>query len=190
MKRNLWVSFKEKSILSESQRKIIESLDPFIICAGISTFLRGHLNDIISKNFTKSYKFLLVTDDYTHPEKGRVEGATKWLAHIMEHNRLSLKFTAIITKKNSKENVIGPRFLLKGACVSIFEAIQHSDIYCKPRIMPTEYSNTYSSVFLNSKIDVIINLGIQNYCVLLASTNVYTNRYFTQIYIIYVLAFR
>ncbi|GAA5802043.1 hypothetical protein HPULCUR_007503 [Helicostylum pulchrum] len=47
---------------------------------------------------------------------------------------------------------------LKGACIGIFEAIQHSDMYCKPHIMQSEDPTTSSSVFLNSKPDAIVNL--------------------------------
>ncbi|GAA5800341.1 hypothetical protein HPULCUR_005768 [Helicostylum pulchrum] len=49
---------------------------------------------------------------------------------------------------------------LKGTCIGICEAIQHSDMYCKPHIMQSEDSITSSSVFLNSKPDAIVNLDI------------------------------
>ncbi|GAA5800888.1 hypothetical protein HPULCUR_006327 [Helicostylum pulchrum] len=50
--------------------------------------------------------------------------------------------------------------LKEGAGIGIFEAIQHSDMYCKPHIMQSEDSTTSSSVFLNSKPDAIVNLDI------------------------------
>ncbi|KAG2235803.1 hypothetical protein INT48_001029 [Thamnidium elegans] len=59
-----------------------------------------------------------------------------------------------------RENEINLRSLLEGAGIGIFEAIQNSDIYCKPRIMSSEDLTTSSSVFLNSKPDAIINLDI------------------------------
>ncbi|KAI9258435.1 hypothetical protein EDC94DRAFT_675763 [Helicostylum pulchrum] len=50
--------------------------------------------------------------------------------------------------------------LKERAGIGIFEAIKHSDMYCKPHIMQSEDSTTSSSVFLNSKPDAIVNLDI------------------------------
>ncbi|GAA5804855.1 hypothetical protein HPULCUR_010363 [Helicostylum pulchrum] len=62
--------------------------------------------------------------------------------------------------KDPTEGDIKPTFLLTGAGIGIFEAVKHSDMYCKPRIMQSKDSTTSSSVFLNSKPDAIVNLDI------------------------------
>ncbi|GAA5800174.1 hypothetical protein HPULCUR_005599 [Helicostylum pulchrum] len=50
--------------------------------------------------------------------------------------------------------------LKEGAGIGIFEAVRHSVMYGKPLIMQSEDLSTSSSVFLNSKPDVIVNLDI------------------------------
>ncbi|KAI9261334.1 hypothetical protein EDC94DRAFT_127399 [Helicostylum pulchrum] len=145
-------------MLTENQKRFIMSLSPLSVCTEIGSFLFSDLKGIISNNSTKSYKFLLVMDKYTYG-LGQSESVTlKWLTYTLEYSRRSLNY--IITTKTPRESDIIPSFLLKGACIGIFEAIQHSYMYCKPHIMQSEDPTTSSSVFLNSKPDAIINLDI------------------------------
>ncbi|GAA5804836.1 hypothetical protein HPULCUR_010344 [Helicostylum pulchrum] len=156
--KNPWIMFKKKWMLTENQKKFISSLSPLSVCAGISSFLFSDLKGIISNNSTKSYKFLLVTDRYTYWFAESESVDLTWLKYILEYNRRSLNF--IVTTKAQRRNIIIPSFLLAGAGICTFEAIQHSDMYCKPRIMQSKDLTTSSSVFLNSKPDAIVNLDI------------------------------
>ncbi|GAA5815457.1 hypothetical protein MFLAVUS_008968 [Mucor flavus] len=145
--------------LTEVQKEFIQSLCPFIIRTAIDVTLFGNMKDIISNNFSKSYEFLLLMDKYSN-QYNRYNGMVPRLAYILECNRRSLNCITTINKIEPKEKDIDPSFLLYGASKGVFEAIQHSDIYCKPRIVSSEDSNTSSSVFLNSKPDAIVNLDI------------------------------
>lgn len=73
---------------------------------------------------------------------------------------------------------------LEGASQYALNAIQNSDMYCKPRILPTDYAASRSSIFLNSKPDSIMNIGnITTYCnIKVIFTSVlytFTSRYYT-----------
>ncbi|KAI9255880.1 hypothetical protein EDC94DRAFT_678176 [Helicostylum pulchrum] len=153
-----WIMFKKKWMLTENQKKFIASLSPLSLCARISSFLFSDLKGIISNNSTKSYKFLLVTDKYTYGIFQSESVNLTWLKYILDYNRRSLNY--IVTTITPTESDIEPPFLLAGAGISVFEAIQHSDMYCKPHILQSEDSTTSSSVFLNSKPDAIVNLDI------------------------------
>ncbi|GAA5800242.1 hypothetical protein HPULCUR_005667 [Helicostylum pulchrum] len=152
-----WIKFKKRWMLTENQKQFIMSLSPLSVCAGISSFIFRDLKDIISNNSTKSYKFLLVTDEYTYGSGLSDYVTLTWLAYILEYNRRSLN--SIVTNIDPTKNNIMPSTLLEGASIGIFEAIQHSDMYRKPLIMQSEDPTASSSVFLNSKPDAIISLG-------------------------------
>ncbi|GAA5798335.1 hypothetical protein HPULCUR_003737 [Helicostylum pulchrum] len=153
-----WVRFRNEWMLTENQKIFIASISPLSVNAEISSFLFGYLKDIVSNNFTKSYKFLLAKDIYFEPYNTFEQVNLKWLEYILEYNRRSLN--SIVTSVAPWESDIVPKFLLRGAGIGIFEAIQHSDMYCKPLIIQSEDLSTSSSVFLNSKPDVIVNLDI------------------------------
>lgn len=146
-------------MLSESQKKFIQSLSSFSVSAEISTFLFGRIKDIISNNFTMRYEFLLVTDIYSNQSSISIN-MIKWLIRFLEYNIRSLNSIVTIAKIDLDTDYVNLQYLLKGAGSGIFETIQHSDIYCEPRIMLSEDLTPSSSVFLNSKPDAIINLGI------------------------------
>ncbi|KAI8087466.1 hypothetical protein BDF21DRAFT_450576 [Thamnidium elegans] len=110
------------------------------------------MKDIISNNFTKSYKSMLVTDEYCC-DGVRLKDDIKCIID-------ALIPIVTIAKIYLEESEIWSRSILEGVGIGIFEAIRHSDIYCKPRIVPSEDSKISSSVFLNSKPDIIINLDI------------------------------
>ncbi|GAA5812706.1 hypothetical protein MFLAVUS_006164 [Mucor flavus] len=129
--------------LSEVQKKFIQSLCPSIIFAEIGIAFFGDMKDIIS---TTSFCYLRI---YT----------LIWALDI--HVRRSLNCITTINKIELGEYNFKWRNLLYGAGIGIFETIQHSDIYCSPRIMPSEDLNISSSVFLNSKPNAIINLGMR-----------------------------
>ncbi|GAA5806592.1 hypothetical protein HPULCUR_012132 [Helicostylum pulchrum] len=153
-----WIIFQKRWMLTENQKQFIMSLSPLSVCAGISSFLFSDLKDMFSNNSTKSYKFLLVTDKYTYGFDQSESVNLTWLEYILEYNRRSLNY--IVTNIDPLESDIEPPFLLKGAGIGIFEAVRHSVMYGKPLIMQSEDLSTSSSVFLNSKPDVIVNLDI------------------------------
>ena len=155
---NPWIIFQKRWMLTENQKQFIMSLSPLSVCAGISSFLFSDLKGIISNNSTKSYKFLLVMDNYTCKLDLPESVTLTWLEYILEYNRRSLN--SIVTTITPTGQGITPSSLLEGARIGTFEAIQHSDMYRKPHIMQSEDSTTSSSVFLNSKPDAIVNLGI------------------------------
>ncbi|KAI9259772.1 hypothetical protein EDC94DRAFT_152955 [Helicostylum pulchrum] len=160
-----WIIFQKRWMLTENQKQFITSLSPLSVCAEISSFLFSNLKGIISNNSTKSYRFLLVTDKYTYGLNQSESVTLTWLEYILEYSRRSLNYIA--TSITPRESDIKPSFLLKGAGFGIFGAIQHSDMYCKPHIMQSKDSTTSSSVFLNSKPDVIVNLDISLRSILL-----------------------
>ncbi|GAA5806599.1 hypothetical protein HPULCUR_012139 [Helicostylum pulchrum] len=155
---NPWIIFQKSWMLTENQKQFIMTLSPLSVCAGISSFLFSDLNDMISNNSIKSYKFLLVMDEYSCKFDPFEKMTLTWLEYILEYNRRSLNY--IVTNIDPLESDTTPSFLLAGAGISIFEAVQHSDMYCKPRIIQSEDSTASSSVFRNSKPDAIVNLDI------------------------------
>ncbi|GAA5800177.1 hypothetical protein HPULCUR_005602 [Helicostylum pulchrum] len=156
-----WITVQNRLWWSERQKKFINSLSPASIRAEISSFLIDKLKGIISNNFTKSYKFLLVMDEYSYHGYEITRAMRTWLAYILDYDRRSLNSTVIIvTRIDPDEKKLSPEYLIEGAGVGIFEAIQHSDIHCNPCIIPLEDSTTSSSVFLSSKPDAIVNLDI------------------------------
>ncbi|GAA5815440.1 hypothetical protein MFLAVUS_008949 [Mucor flavus] len=154
-KTKLWVKCKKSWKLSEVQKEFIQSLCPSIICAGIDVAPFGDMKDIISSNSTKSYEFLLLVDQYFNHGNGS-RNTVEWLTHILECNRRSSSYLKI----NLNRNYIELDLLFQGVSISVLEAVKHSDIYCKPRIVASEDLNTSSSVFLNSKPNAIVNLDI------------------------------
>ncbi|GAA5800284.1 hypothetical protein HPULCUR_005710 [Helicostylum pulchrum] len=122
-----WIMFKNEWMLTENQKQFIMSLSPLIVCAGISSFLFSDLKGMISNNSTKSYKFFLVTDKYSCEFDPSEKMPLTWLAYILEYNRRSLN--SIFTSIAPWESVIIPSYLIMGAGVGIFEAVQHSDMY-------------------------------------------------------------
>ncbi|GAA5812910.1 hypothetical protein MFLAVUS_006371 [Mucor flavus] len=155
MKTEPWITYKKSWMLSEIQKEFIQSLCPSTLCTGMGTALFGDMKYIIPNNSTKSYGFLLFEDIYSN-QGNRSKNTVKWLNYILECNIRSLNYVKI----NPDQEDIGPDFLLSGAGLVVCEAIQHSDIYCKPRIMPSEDLNISSSVFLNSEPGAIIDLDI------------------------------
>ncbi|GAA5815553.1 hypothetical protein MFLAVUS_009065 [Mucor flavus] len=76
---------------------------------------------------------------------------------VSSGGRLSVSYKTF----DGLQGCIWQSLILYGAGEGVFEAAQHSDIYCKPRIVSSENLNTSSSVFLSSKPDAIVNLGMR-----------------------------
>lgn len=159
MKMKPWITVKKRWVLTEAQKEAIVSLCPSVICVEISSFLFGNLKDIISNNFTKNYSFLLVTDKYSSESNG-VKNRISWLAYMLEYNVGSLNSIVTTTPILPWNEDVALNFILTGAGVGAFEALQNSDIYCKPRIISSEEFTTSSPIFISSKSEVILNLGI------------------------------
>ncbi|GAA5815466.1 hypothetical protein MFLAVUS_008978 [Mucor flavus] len=151
-------SEEEESEREESEKEESEEKESKEEKSWKLTFF-GDMKDIISNNSSKSYEFLLLTDSYSN-RGGEYDEMIPWLTYILECNRRSLNCITTINKIKPKENYINPDLLLYGASKGVFEAVQHSDIYCNPRIVSSGDLNTSSSVFLNSKPDAIVNLDI------------------------------
>ncbi|GAA5812689.1 hypothetical protein MFLAVUS_006146 [Mucor flavus] len=154
------VTCQKRWKLSEVQKKFIQSLCPSIICTVIGVNPFSNMKGIISSNSSKSYGFLLLVDDLFDLDDKSIERA-EWLRSILECYRLSLIRINKFTRIEPEYNYINRHLLLYGATKRVFEAVKHSDIYCKPRIVSPEDLNTSSSVFLSSKPDAIVNLGMR-----------------------------
>ncbi|GAA5812921.1 hypothetical protein MFLAVUS_006382 [Mucor flavus] len=153
------VTCQKRWKLSEVQKKFIQSLCPSILCTVIGVNPFSNTKGIISSNSSKSYEFFLLMDQYFDSDDKSTNGVVL-LAIILECYRLSLILIDKFTRVLPEDRYIKPHRLLQGASISVFEAIKHSDIYCKPRIVSAEDLNTSSSVFLSSKPDAIVNLDI------------------------------
>ncbi|GAA5812881.1 hypothetical protein MFLAVUS_006340 [Mucor flavus] len=164
------VTCQKRWKLSEVQKKFMQSLCPSIICTVIGVNPFSNMKGIISSNSSKSYEFFFLVDELSDPD-GRFIKRAELLISILECYRLSLIRINKFTRTIPRNRYIDLRLILQGAITSVFEAIKHSDIYCKPRIVSSEDLNTSSSVFLSSKPDAIVNLGMRKCRALLFGIN-------------------
>ncbi|GAA5812181.1 hypothetical protein MFLAVUS_005631 [Mucor flavus] len=122
----------------------------------IKEFLRTNLYPVVTddggikKLLEGFFKSTLSLNDQDQTIKAIMKQLDTWLPPSL----------VITSQYNYNHIEIDLQSLLKGTGVGVFEAIQHSDLYCKPRIIPSEDSNISSSVFLNSKPDAIVDLDI------------------------------
>ncbi|GAA5808493.1 hypothetical protein MFLAVUS_001884 [Mucor flavus] len=135
-----------KATYQERFRKLDEYLkEPFITDKSISELDKKHATLIksirpidicaeISKHLPNNLKLLLPND------------LVKDSNHIIPKRSCNMGF--------------GLQNILEGAVRYMFDALQNSDVYSKPRILSTENSATSSSIFLKSKPDAILNIDI------------------------------
>ncbi|KAG2233240.1 hypothetical protein INT48_001689 [Thamnidium elegans] len=153
-----FITDKNISELDKHQEERIKSIRPFDICAEISKHLPNNLEKLLPNNLVKKYSILKFTDNYTSKIK-LDEGLLQCSRLLFEYNRISFGSNYIVPK-NPLYKIIMDEFIVGGAFRHSISAIQNSNIYGKPRILPTKRSAIPSSIFLNSKPDAIMNIDI------------------------------
>ncbi|GAA5811591.1 hypothetical protein MFLAVUS_005031 [Mucor flavus] len=145
------------SVLDKKHETLIKSIRPIDICAEISKHLSNNLELLLPNKTVKEYSLLRLTTKISDYKVDK--GLLDWSEYLFEYNRISFGSNYIIPirLRNTEFDYSG---VLGGAIQYLFEAIQNSDIYSKPRILPTEHSTTSSSIFLNTKPDAIFNIDI------------------------------
>ncbi|KAG2233262.1 hypothetical protein INT48_001711 [Thamnidium elegans] len=151
---------KEENIseLDKHQEELIRSIRPFDICAETSKHLSNNLKQLLPNNLVKEYYILKFTDKYTSDIQ-LDEGLLQWSRFMFEYNRISFASNYIVPKSLSDKSIYS-NDILHGDFRYSVNAIRNSNIYSKPRILPTEHSVTSSSTFLNSKPDAILDIDI------------------------------
>lgn len=113
------------------------------------------MKDILSN--IKESQFLVLEDQYSSSDLDLDPSLLDWLKLIIEQARSSLSNVATLTKMSTTtKDVINRKNIMAGASSGALEFIQNSDVYNKPRILSIKEN---SSVFLNSKLNAIINIG-------------------------------
>ncbi|KAI8091514.1 hypothetical protein BDF21DRAFT_409586 [Thamnidium elegans] len=143
--------------LNETQKSIFKSLGSFEMFTELGKSLLCNMKTILSNNFIKEYKLFLIE---TINSKVKVNILLlKWIKCMLEHNTILLNSTFSLIKLDSSEMRVSLNNIMFGAGFCVFESIKNSDIYCKPRILPTE-DTIPSSVFLNSRPHIIFSIDI------------------------------
>lgn len=135
----------------------MESISRSQICAEVSINQFKNIKDLISDNLVKKYDFVTCVDKYSFGGNSRYY-MLLWFEEMLTYNHVSFNSKNIVRKIIQKKNIFTAE-LLDGASRYVFDVIRNSDIYSKPRILPTESLNSCSSVFVNSKPDAIMNIG-------------------------------
>lgn len=148
--------------LDKHQEAFIESICLFDICAKISENTFNNVKDLLLNNPVKEYYLLKFYDEYSSQIQPK-EILSNWSNYIVEYNRISFNAKNVTHKSCSPEK-IGPRDIRKGASRYVTDVIRNCNINSKPRIIPPVQNLTFSpSIFLKSKPDSIMNIGISNY---------------------------
>ncbi|GAA5808768.1 hypothetical protein MFLAVUS_002164 [Mucor flavus] len=143
--------------LDKKHATLIKSIQPIDICAEISKHLPNNLKFLLPNDLVKEYSILRLTD--TRVKSSVDRGLLYWAECMFEYNRIAFGSNFIIPK-HSWNTDFDYRNVLKGAVRYMFDVLQHSDVYSKPRILSTKDSATSSSIFLKSKPDAILNIDI------------------------------
>lgn len=155
----------------------------------MSKHLPNSLRDLLTNNLVKEYSILKFTDSYSN-ETRFSRDLVNWSRFMFEYNRISFGSNYIIPKDLWMKE-IELSGLMAGVERYTFDAIQNSDLHSKPRILPAEHSATSSSIFLDSKPDAIMNIGIANYMLYDYSTNFFfSTRNFSQVNSVIIFTFR
>lgn len=112
---------------------------------------------ILLNNVVKVYRLIILEDQYSSSTELNPY-LVKWLRYMLEYNTLSLNNITTIIKITSN-NSISIYDIIAGVRLSAAEIIHNSNMHCPPRIWPTENLFTASSVFLESRMNGIINIG-------------------------------
>ncbi|GAA5816210.1 hypothetical protein MFLAVUS_009736 [Mucor flavus] len=144
-------------MLDRKHRTLLKSIRPIDICAEISKNSTNYLKPLFQNDPVKEYSLLKL-----NTKRGRFKvdkGLLNWSGHLLEYNRISFGSNYIVPKR-LRSTEFDYSDALEGAVQYMFDALQDSDIYSKPRILSTEHSSTSSSIFLKSKPDAIMNIDI------------------------------
>lgn len=180
-----WITEKSEWKLNTSQKAILKSIRHFYVYSSIIEALYDHMKSILSNNFIKKYVLLIVEDQYS----SGVELSSpllKWLQYMLEYNRRSLNYITTMTKSDLSTEISRDNILL-GAIEGVLETIQNAYMYCKPRILLAKKPD-YALKFRKSKKN-IITVGFRKlhyYLLFSLCTNIYMNRYLTQIFIMFI----
>lgn len=79
----------------------------------------------------------------------------RWLESMLDYIKKDFNFIPV----NLCTTEIKGSLCISGSIRAVEEAIQNSNIHCPPRILPIKNTIPSSSVFLNSKPDIIINIS-------------------------------
>lgn len=135
----------------------MESISRSQIHAEVSRNQFKNIKDLISDNLVKKYNFVICVDKYSFGGNSRY-CMLLWLKEMLAYNHTAFNSKNIVRKIIRKEDIYFTE-LIKGASRYVFDVIQNSVVYIKPRLLPTESLNSCSSIFVNSKPDAIMNIG-------------------------------
>ncbi|GAA5808421.1 hypothetical protein MFLAVUS_001812 [Mucor flavus] len=151
-----FITDKSVSELDKKHETLIKSIRPIDICAEISKNLPNNLKLLLPNDLGKKYSiFSLTAVDWDRKVDNNL---FDWSKCMLDYNRIVLRSNYIIPMC-SLDN-FDYRDILAGAVRYMFDVLQNSDVYSKPRILPTEHLATSSSIFLKSKPDAILNIDI------------------------------
>lgn len=166
--------------LDSRQEAIIKSICPYDICAEIVKALSNSVVNLISNNRMKEYHIMTLVDEYSS-EIILDHNLVNWSKSMLEYNRTTsdLKITRY---EYNIAITFSFDFLHHGSIVYIREAIQNSDLYSKPRIISSNKMYSRSSIFIKSKPDAIMNIGIIKLSrKLVTHTKTFANRYIPRV---------
>ncbi|KAI8087094.1 hypothetical protein BDF21DRAFT_413720 [Thamnidium elegans] len=145
--------------LNQLHTTFLKSIRIYDICVEIGKTLLDNLKDLLSSNFLKEYSIVILQDYYTS-EVEFDPSLVEWLKYTLEYNRRFLKLITTTKKATTNTKVVRRKNILQGAGLGVLETIQNADMYIKPRMLSKGYSPGSSSLFLNSRPNVIININI------------------------------
>ncbi|KAG2233963.1 hypothetical protein INT48_009776 [Thamnidium elegans] len=144
--------------LNQLHTTFLKSIRIYDICVEIGKTLLDNLKDLLSSNFLKEYSIVILQDYYTS-EVEFDPSLVEWLKYTLEYNRRFLKLITTTKKATTNTKVVRRKNILQGAGLGVLETIQNADMYIKPRMLSKGYSPGSSSLFLNSRPNVIININ-------------------------------
>lgn len=154
---NPWIEVKREWKLNETQAKYLETLSLFDICLEIDKDMINVIkNGLFTNRQMKQCKVLIF-----HEERHIVKDTliSLWSAAILEYIANSLNYLDInITRLNSCFGTLTYKALAGAQCY-VGDLVRNSDFNSKPHILPTIEPDISSSVFLEHKINAVLNIG-------------------------------
>ncbi|KAG2236863.1 hypothetical protein INT48_002676 [Thamnidium elegans] len=131
--------------LTKFQKNIIESISVPDLCADISKDILLSMKFLLTVSFRSYCRFISIDDQYSSDELYDTT-LFAWIKTILDFCRHSLDY--IIATREPDVNIkrAFAQYLIKGAAVNAFEAIQHSDIFTSPNISFKSTSLSYLAV--------------------------------------------
>lgn len=145
--------------LEKQQEDLIKSISLFNICSKISETILNDIKHVFSGGITNKYRVIMINDEHSSNMRSD-KNLLNWSRYILAYSEISTRNKNVINAVSwFKESEKG-EFILEGSCLYGYNAIQKADIYSKPRIISTQDPTTSSSIFIKSKPDAIMNIGI------------------------------